>query len=67
MFNLIAAAMALAAPLQREALAKIGPYESRGKGGKSPSRHVGTKAHKRAATKARNVRRHRAACKGGRA
>lgn len=67
MFSAIAAAMALAPSMQKVALSQIGPYESRGKGGKAPSRRVGTKACQRAARKARNVRRHRAACKGGRA
>jgi hypothetical protein len=36
------------------ALAEIGPYESRGKGGKRPHRSVGTKAFLRAAAKRRN-------------
>lgn len=49
-------------------LAGPGPFlggtaRTRGKGGKTPSRKVGTKANKRAAIKARNVRRHRAACR----
>jgi hypothetical protein len=66
MFAAIAAAMALPAFAQRGALASVGSYESRGKGGKTPSRKAGTKANGRAALKARNVRRHRAACKRSR-
>lgn len=54
MMAAIAAAMALAPLVQQEALAAIGPYKSRGKGGKSPRRSVGTKAFQRAATKHRN-------------
>lgn len=64
MMALVSVAMLLPAMQQQAALARIGPYESRGKGGKQPGRHVGTKAHARVARKARNVRRHRAACRG---
>lgn len=39
---------------QQQALAGIGPYVSRGKGGKRPHRSVGTKAFQRAALKKRN-------------
>ncbi len=38
-------------------------YTSRGHGGKRPYRPTGISACKRAARKARNVRRHRAACR----
>lgn len=44
---------------QRAQLDALGPYQSRGKGGKHPHRSVGTKAHQRAAKKARSVRRNR--------
>lgn len=37
---------------------------ARGKGGKTPHRHVGTKAHARQAAKARRVRAHRRARRG---
>lgn len=59
----IAAAMAFSNAIQRQAaLAQIGSYESRGKGsGKtSPSRHR-VAMDKRSASKARNVKRHKAA------
>lgn len=67
MASMIAAAMA-ANPwpglAQQAALSKIGDYESRGKGGKEPHRRGnGSIKVKRAARKARNVRRHRAACR----
>lgn len=43
---------------------EIGPYKSRGKGGKSPhSRGNGSARVQRAAIKATNRRRHRAACR----
>lgn len=62
MFAAIAAVMA-AFPVpggtQAAALNGLGPYESRGKGGKRPRRSVGTKAHQRAALKARNRQRSR--------
>ncbi|CAB4158760.1 hypothetical protein UFOVP708_22 [uncultured Caudovirales phage] len=61
MFAAIAAAMSLPAFAQRGALASVGSYESRGKGGKTPSRKVGTAANRRAAIKASNVRSNRAA------
>jgi hypothetical protein len=62
MMALVSAAMASAAP--QAALANIGPYVSRGKGGKRPHRTGNGSAHiKRMATKARNVQRHRRACK----
>jgi hypothetical protein len=41
---------------QKAALDAIGPYESRGKGGKRPHRSVGTKAYRRAAIKTRQRR-----------
>lgn len=50
----------------QQGIGALGPYESRGKGGKSPHRRVGTKAYARAALKRQNQRRNRAACKGGR-
>lgn len=62
MMTAIAAVMARAAgnfALQQSGVKELGPYKSRGKGGKTPSRHVGTKAHQRAALKARSVRRNR--------
>lgn len=61
MMTALAAAMAMAPMQQQMALAAIGNYESRGKGGKRPHRHVGVAASRRAALKARNVRRNRAA------
>jgi hypothetical protein len=65
MMALVAAAMSLGPSMQQDALAKIGPYESRGKGeGRSNRRAPGAgMASIRAARKARNVRRHRAACR----
>lgn len=43
---------------------QIGPYKSRGKGGKTPhSKGNGSARIQRAAIKAKNVRRHRAACR----
>lgn len=55
MFSAVAAAMALPVGVQRQqAMAAIGPYEPRGKGGKSPRRSVGTKAFQRQAAKRRN-------------
>ena len=62
MFAAIAAAMALASPLQqKDALSALDPYESRGKN--KTRRHVagGTKSVQRASAKARNVRRNRRA------
>ena len=44
---------------QQAGLVTLGPYESRGKGGKRPHRSVGTKAHQRLAAKRRNVLRFR--------
>ena len=64
MFSLIAVAMSMGSLHQQQAApAEIGPYVSRGKGeGKGPiGRKGGHKAAVRAATKARNSRRHRAA------
>ena len=66
MMALIAAAMSIPQQhLQQAALAKIGPYQSRGKGkGKNQSAPHGKQmAGIRAAHKARNVARHRAALK----
>lgn len=54
MMAAIAAAMAMPTSQQQAQLAAIGPYESRGKGGKRPHRSVGTKAFQRAALKRRN-------------
>lgn len=48
----------------RQALTELGPYVSRGKGGKSPTKPTGIAAARRAATKARNRARHRRACRG---
>jgi hypothetical protein len=62
MFALIAAAMATANP--QAALAKIGPYVSRGKG--TGKRHGSSRCvamDKRAASKARNQARHKKHCK----
>lgn len=53
--------MAMAPSVQKSMLSQIGPYESRGKGGKRAHRSIGTKANARAAAKSRNVRRARAA------
>lgn len=62
MMALIAAAMRSAAP--QAAMAAIGPYVSRGKGGKRPHRaNTGAACIKRAAIKKRNIRLHRRACK----
>lgn len=48
-------------PIIRE---QTGPYKSRGKGGKTPhSKGNGSARIRRAAIKAKNVRRHRAACR----
>jgi hypothetical protein len=44
----------------------LGPYVSRGKGGKVARRPTGIAAARRAALKKRNRAKHRAACKGGR-
>lgn len=62
MMAAIAAAMSFAGSAQQQALAAIGPYESRGKGdGRSNRRPAGAhKAAHRAAAKARRVRAHRA-------
>ena len=51
---------------QQAQLAKIGPYESRGKGRNTPNRSApgAGMAAKRASVKRRNVLRHRAACRG---
>jgi hypothetical protein len=62
MMALIAAAMRSAAP--QAALAAIGPYKSRGKGGKrAHCAHTGAACTKRAAIKKRNVQRNRRAHK----
>lgn len=45
----------------QQALAVLPPYESRGKGGKRAHRKTGIAAQRRAARKARNVRRNRRA------
>lgn len=65
----VAAAVAFALSLtdtaaRQAALADTPAYKSRGKGGKRPHRHVGTAAAKRAAVKARNVKRNRRAHRG---
>lgn len=63
MAQAISAAMSLH-PLERQiALDGIGQYKSRGKGGKQPHRATGIAGVKRAAKKARNVKRSRAAGK----
>lgn len=49
---------------QKAAIAKLGPYESRGKGKTRRHDNGGTKAHQRAATKHRNVLRNRRAHRG---
>lgn len=54
MAAIAAAAMSLPNGQQQAQLAAIGPYESRGKGGKRPHRSVGTKVFQRAALKRRN-------------
>lgn len=62
MMAAIAVAMQFTSEAQRQAqLAVIGPYESRGHGGghRSKSRHK-VAMDKRAAVKARNVKRHKA-------
>lgn len=58
----IMGAMSLPASLQQAQLAEIGPYRSRGKGRNSSpiGRKGGHMAAVRAASKARNVRRHKA-------
>lgn len=61
MMSALAAIASLAFTQQQAALAALGPYVSRGKGGKRPHRSVGTKACQRAACKARNVQRNRKA------
>lgn len=67
MFRLIAAAIAAAgsdSTMRKELLGEIGPYESRGHGGKSPRRPTGVAACRRAAAKHRNVNRNRRAHRG---
>lgn len=67
MMGMIAAAMSLGnTAMQQQAMAKIGPYESRGKGqGKSNQRPAGAgMAFKRAAMKKRRVKAHRARARG---
>ena len=51
---------------QQAQLSVLGPYESHGKGKGGSNRHApgAGMAGKRAAMKLRNVRRHRAACRG---
>ena len=61
MIALVQAAMAIGSVFERQqALASIGPYESRGHGGghRIKSRHR-VAMDKRAAVKARNVKRHK--------
>ena len=54
MIGMIAAAMACSNPLDRQAaMANIGPYESHGKGGKTPRRPTGIAKIRRAARAAR--------------
>lgn len=64
MMALVSAAMSLPLAMQQEAMAKIGPYESRGKGrgssGIGRGRHGAHMTAVRTARKARNVRRHKA-------
>jgi len=50
----VMAAHPMPGPSQQMAFNAIGPYESRGKGGKRPHRQTGTKAFQRAAAKRRN-------------
>lgn len=61
MMTLVAAAMAAPFGQRQAQLAAIGPYKSRGKGGKRPRHMTGISAMKRAAKKARNVARNRRA------
>ncbi len=63
MFAAVAAAMAITNTFERQnALAAIGPYVSRGKGkGRRQASGRTVAQDKRAATKARNVKRNRAA------
>lgn len=46
------------------ALAELGPYQGRGKGRTARHNRGGTARFQRAAVKARNIKRHRAHCKG---
>lgn len=67
MMAAIAAVMAQTAGsplLQQQRLAELGPYESRGKGGKRAYRASGISAARRAAMKARNRRRNKLAHRG---
>lgn len=57
-------ALAIAALGAPAALNQLGPYEGRGKGRTRRHDNGGTRAHQRAATKRRNVQRHRKACRG---
>lgn len=57
----LAAIMAMNTTQQQIGLAQLGTYESRGKGKTRIHNRGGTKAHARAAAKARNVRRNRLA------
>jgi PAB1-binding protein PBP1 len=50
----VMAAFPIPGGTQAAALNGLGPYESRGKGGKRPHRRVGTKINQRAALKRRN-------------
>lgn len=59
MMAALSAAMTLPVHLQQGAVAGIGNYTSRGKGGKRPHRSVGTKAFQRAASKLRNQKKAR--------
>lgn len=65
MMAAIAVAMSLSSEAQRQvALSGIGPYVSRGKGrGGRPSSGHKVAMDKRAAKKARNVARHKRACR----
>lgn len=49
-----------------QAAERIGPYKGRGKGRARYHDQGGTRAFQRAAAKARNVKRHKAHCKGKR-
>jgi len=64
MMGLIAAAMSLPVAMQQQAMAEIGPYESRGKGRSGNpigrGRHGAHMSAVRSARKARSVRRHKA-------
>ncbi len=49
---------------RQAALAGLAPYQGRGKGRSARHNQGGTRAYQRAATKARNIKRYKAQCKG---